>query len=213
MKRKQPVKKIITVVATLVAIAGLLFFAAVSPETKLGYLLFRCVYASPVSKKSLLETYRSNLWTCEGGRIPELTDQFLCSRLESASPQAEIDAIANFYALQASGCEGKRVLSLSDGAKQKVIGSIMQNLDGYGVWQVGQALLLVEELRRGQEIWKGSFASINAQESANWTVWWQKRGLNKVKALYRKWWKAQTPWVMKKIHNPLAGSGIETIGP
>jgi hypothetical protein len=99
MKRKRSLKKIMGLVAALAALAGLLFFAAVSPETKLGYWLFRCVYASPVSKKSLLESYRSNLWTFEGGYIPALTNQFLCSRLETTSSQTEINAVANFYAL------------------------------------------------------------------------------------------------------------------
>jgi hypothetical protein len=89
----------------------------------------------------------------------------------------------------------------------------MQKLDSYSFWQVGQALLLVEELRREEEIWKGSFGPLNAQESANWSVWWQKRGMNKVKALYRKWWQSQASWSVKQKKNPLAGSGIEAVGP
>lgn len=213
MKRNRSAKKKIALVMTFVATIGTLLFAAVSPETRLGYWLFRCVYTSPIAKKPLLESYRSKLWAFEGGYIPELTDYFLCSRLESASLQTEIDAIVNFYVLQASGREGKRITSLSDGAKQKVLGSIMQNLDGYDVEEAGRALLLVEEIRRSEVIWKGSFGSTNAQESINWSSWWRKRGLGKVKNSYRKWWQSQAAWPVKKTQNPLAGSGIEASGP
>jgi len=211
MKQKK-VKKIIAVIIIALFCAGLLAFAAVSPETKLGYSLFRCVYATPISKQYLLDSYRADLWLCEGGYIPTDTDKFLCSRLEESSSDEEITAITNFYRLQANGRETMHLISISDEAKQKIIGSIMQNLDSYDEWHAGQALFLVEELRSGKFIGKGSFAPTNPKEANNWNGWWEKRGLSKIKSLYRKWWNAQTPWSVKKSQNPLAGSGIEIHG-
>jgi len=214
MQNKLSVKKKIAMfTAIFIAVVGTLLFAWASPETTFGYWMFRCVYASPISKKPFLEAYRANLVQVEGGYIPEKTDQFLCSRLEATSSQTEVYAIANFYVLQASGRETKGIISLPESAKPKVTGSIMQHLDNYDEWQAGRALLLVEEIRRGEEIWKGSFAPVNNHESANWVGWWQKRGLNKVKSLYRKWWQSQVPWASKKKQNPLANSGIVASGP
>lgn len=211
MKPKH-IKRIITVVITLVFFIGLLGVAAAWPETKLGYCLFRCVYATPISKQYLLDSYRADLWLCEGGYIPTDTDQFLCSRLEESSSNKEIKAISNFYRLQANGRETENLISISDEGKQKIIGSIMQNFDNYDEWHAGQALFLIEELRSGKFIGKGCFSSTDPKESNNWNGWWKKRGLSKIKSLYRQWWYAQTSWKVKKSQNPLAGSGIEIQG-
>lgn len=199
---------------TLIVMVGLLL-ALAAPKSKPAYWLFRCAYASPVPRKSVLESYHSELLSHAGGYTPEMVDQFLCSRLEATASPREIEAIANFYALQASGREGDRIIAVSDGAKQKIIGSIMRNVDGYDVPQVNQALLLVEELRRGSIIWKGGFAPTNENDhkATNWTQWWLSKGARQVKALYSQWWQAPTPWRVKRMQNPLAGSGIEAIGP
>ena len=192
---------------------GVVLFAVVSPKSKPNYWLFRCAYATPLAKHIVLEQYRSNLWKFGAGYTPDAIDEFLCGRLEANAPQSEINAIAYFYARQASGREGRRILSISGAAKQKVIAAIVQDLDNYDLQQVGPALLLVEELRRGKEIWKGGFGPNNAKESANWSVWWGKRGANEVKNRYRKWWKSANSWAQKKSQNPLAGSNIEAEGP
>ena len=200
-------------VLTSLLFLGVVVFALVSPQSRPNYWLFRCAYSAPIARHIVLERYRSNLWNFGAGYTPNAVDQFLCARLETNAPQSEIDAIAYFYARQASGREGQRIISISDAAKQKVIAAVLRNLDDYNLWQVGPALLLVEELRCGKEIWKGGFGPNNAKESANWSVWWQKRGASEVKNRYRSWWKSTDSWAQKKGRNPLAGSDIEANGP
>ena len=213
MKRKRISRKMALVSFCATLCAGACFVAWMSPKSKAAYFLLRVAYASPVSKKALLQTFRSRLWEHGGGYTPPEADNFFCSRLEASASQEEIDAIASFYASQAQGRETARMMKLSDVAREKVVASIMRDLDNYDVWTRGRALLLVEELRSGKIIWKGSFAPTDEAQALNWTNWWQKRGAAQVTALYRKWWDSDSSWKTKQAINPLAGSGIEAIGP
>ena len=212
MKRKRISRKTALASFCVALCAGACFVAWMSPQSEIAYLLLRVAYAAPVSKKALLQTFRSRLWEHGGGYTPSRTDEFLCSRLEASASQEEIDAIAKFYALQSSGRETERMLKLSDAAKEKVVGAIMRDLDSYDMWSLNRALLLVEELRSGKLIWKGGFGPTEEAQALNWTVWWQKRGAAQVKALYRKWWNADSSWKTKQAVNPLANSGIEASG-
>lgn len=212
MKRKRFSRRMAVISFVVALCAGVPLFAWMSPQSKAAYFLLRVAYASPIDKKALLQTFRSRLWEHGGGYMPPGADNFFYSRLETnASPQ-EIDAIAGFYVSQAEGRETERLLALSDDARQKVVASIMRNLDSYDVWQRGRALLLVEELRSGKTIWKGGFAPTDEAQALNWTNWWQKRGAAQVQTLYKKWWDSDSSWKTKQAQNPLADSGIEASG-
>jgi hypothetical protein len=191
----------------------LVLYSVTEPDAKVGYGVFRIVYSSPVSKGWLLRKFSQGLKDRNGGYIGEPVDKFLCSRLEETDSDSELAAIVGFYSLQAGGREGNNIGSLSDEAKEKVIGFILEHIESYEIGQAEGALLIVEQLRRGVVLPKASFgksdfAGPEREDKFDYERWWLERGLPETKAKYKEWWNTDLAWQAKKAINPLEGSNV-----
>jgi hypothetical protein len=214
MKRSKRILKIgVGAIAALGLAWMLALYSVTEPDTKLGYGVFRIVYSSPVSKGWLLRKFSQGLKDHNGGYIGEPVDKFLCSRLEKTDSDRELAAIVEFYILQAGGREGDNIGTLSDEAKEKVIGFILEHIESYEKGRAEGALLIVEQLRRGVVLPKASFgksdyAGLGREDKFDYERWWYETGLPETKAKYREWWNIDLAWQTKKAINPLEGSNI-----
>ena len=165
----------------------LVIYSFSEPDTKLGYGIFRIAYSSPVPKGWFLRKFSQGLKDNNGGYIGEPVDRFLCSRLEKTDSESEVAAIVEFYSLQAGGREGQNIGSLSDEAKQRGIRFILKHIESYEPRQAWGALLIVEQLRRGEILHKASFRESDFEKykreyNFDYERWWLERGLSETKA-------------------------------
>lgn len=159
----------------------------------------------------MLRQYSNFLDNHNGGYMGETIDTFLCSRLESNTSDSEMAAILEFYSLRAGGREGYQISQISDSSKQRAIPLLLQRGDSYNERQALGALLIVENMRRGETLDKGGFGpAINEWERTdfNFDKWWSKRGLPETKLKYKQWWNTNLEWNQKRLIDPLSNSNV-----
>lgn len=197
--------------------SGLVVYSTADPDTRLGFGVFRVLYAMPIPKDWFLQAFSEGLRKNNGGYIGQPVDEFLCSRLETTDSDAERIAIAEFYISQASGREGQGIAEISNDAKQKVIPLVLSRLDNYEPFQAEKALLIVDWLRRGKVLCKaqmlrnpvyGLYDSRESTVKYDWKEWWLQSGLPEAKFKYRDWWNTNLNWQQKNQIDPLAQSNM-----
>jgi len=181
------------------------------PDNKAGVVLFKTVYSLPLNKKAFLEFY-SPVRENSTGYIPIKVNQFLIQKLEDTNDENEISAIVNFYALQASGHRLGYLFHISGQAKIKIIGQLIKELDDEETF--GGKLMLLEELRTGKRLGKGSFTieGINYPKFSTpreFRKWFSEQFAPTVKTKYQQWWNSTLSWEEKKKINPLEGTNIK----
>jgi hypothetical protein len=205
-------KKILIGFVAIVLILFGLIYAAAEPNGFLRYAFFRTAYSVSVTRAWMLQQYSNFLNNHNGGYMGEPIDTFLCSRLESNTSDSERAAVLEFYSLRAGGREGDRISKISDSSKQRAIPLLLQKVDSYNARQALGALLVIEDMRRGETIYKGGFVlASNEWEKAsfNFDRWWAESGLPETKAKYNRWWNMKLDWNQKKLIDPLSDSNVK----
>jgi len=137
---------------------------------------------------------------------------FLCLRLESNPSENEMAAILGFYTLRAGGREGDQIPKVSDSVKQRAFPLLLGRLNTFNERQSHGALVIVEEMRRGETVCKAFFFprefGTYRSDSFNKQEWWIRKGLPEAKDLYQRWWNLNLSWQEKKETDPLRGSNI-----
>jgi hypothetical protein len=187
-------------------------YAAAERESFLRYALFRTAYSIPLTDAWILRQYSNFLDKYNGGYMGERINTFLCSRLESNPSDSEMAAIIEFYGLRAGGREGYRISEISDVAKQRAISLTLQRVDSYDERLVRGSLLIVENMRRGETIFKGGFGPADyrwRQSNFNFKSWWAENGMAEAKGKYKEWWNGNLTWSQKRLIDPLKNSSVE----
>ena len=192
-------------------------FAVATPESKVGFALFRWSYDVSASKTAALQGFDANLKSYNGGYIPDEIDTFLHSRLENTHSPKEFDAIVDFYAFKAGGREGMNVFTWPAKTKEKATASILSRMDNYSTNHAASALVLIEDMRQGKGDNLGkanliSDAPVSGMSGEKYPIWLQQKGVPEAKALYRKWWNSYPTWEEKTKHDPLEKSHLRIQG-
>lgn len=211
MKRKRYLWGAAGMLILATMLAAFCVGAYMEPQSSPGYTFFRMRYDSTSDKRSLLKWYNNVLINYNGGYIPEQADWFLCTQLQNPTPSTEFEAIVDFYVFKAGGREGRFIFLLPGEVKQRISGSVLNRIENYTPSEASRALILIESLRRGEDLGKAHFNS--PQPSPDCEAWWQQYGLPEAKTRFARWWQAYPTWQEKTKHDPLAASTLEISGP
>jgi len=181
------------------------------PDNEISITLFKTVYSLPIGKKSFLE-FCSPVRKNESGHLPKEINQFLISKIETTNNENEISAIVNFYALQASGHRIGYIYNISEEAKIKVINQLIKEFDNES--NLGGKLMMLEEIRVGKGLGKGSFSIEGTNKPKFSTLeeykqWFDEQSAPIIKIKYQEWWNSNLSWEEKKKINPLQDTNIK----
>lgn len=214
-KRRPLKRRILITMGALAAFGlvgyGLVAYALIEPQTSFGYLVFRAWYGASSSKGNMLQAYTAILETGNGSYIPDAQDRFLCNRLEATSSASERTAIAKFYAAHTYGRVGSYIYAVNDGTKEKVIGLLFGNLSTIEPSEAEDRLLLIEYMRRGEDLGKAAIVD-RAYAGPDYQTWRHKKTVPTASAHFNAWWKVSEPWETKRKRNPLEGSALSIQG-
>src|SRR5205823_225825 len=121
------------------------------------YALLRTAYSLPVTRGWILRQYSNFLDSHNAGNMGDGIDTFLCLRLESNPSENEMAAILEFYTLRAGGREGDQIPKVSDSVKQRAFPLLLGRLNIFNERQSHGALVIAEEMRRGETVCKAFF--------------------------------------------------------
>ena len=183
------------------------------PDEEISIGLFKTVYALPIDRKSFLEFYspvREDNW----GHISKEINDFLIYRIENSTDENELSSIAKFYAIQAIGHRLGYLINISEQSRIKLIGQLVKDLGDEGI--LGGKLMLLEEIRTGKRLGKGS-VSIFGNEyidqpgilTPEYEKWFYKQAAPIVIPKYQEWWNSNLSWEEKKKINPLQDTNIK----
>jgi len=194
---------ILVPVLILVATAGI-------GTTKLHAICFEIGYIITPSTDTYLKTYKSfYLDHHNAGTLNDDIDSYLTQRLETNISANELDAIANFYASNAGGREGVRIVNISETAKNRVIESLVRSLSKPDSRDTFHSLLLIEEIRSGDNLGKGYFGIKGNFFEPFDRDWWESEGEQETKTSFLTWWNSSDDWNIKRHLDPLEKSRIK----
>lgn len=180
MKRKSPLGFISLLLVALTACALALRFVAVTlPSSVPGENLLRWEYARADDKSSYLQEYRARIWEHGGGNVPDGVAQFFAARLDSSHADADVAAIARFYASQGGMREGNFGQLLSEKARQRLVDAILRDWRTYPEKNAWRGFVFIETLRQNKYLGKtfiigaefpGSYAKL-APIAAKFDAW------------------------------------------
>lgn len=181
------------------------------PDNNLSIGLFKTVYILPIGKKSFLEFY-SPVREYGIGYVPKEINDFLIYRIENSTDESEISAIANFYAIQASGHRIGYLINISEPAKMKLVNQLVKELDDEATL-IGK-LMLLEEIRTSKGLGKGSISIEGIKYPRFSTLrefdqWFYEQSAPIVIPKYQEWWNSNLSWEEKKKINPLQDTNIK----
>ncbi|MCA1642906.1 MAG: hypothetical protein LC785_13375 [Acidobacteria bacterium] len=189
-----------------------LAYAAAQPNSFLRYTMFRTAYSVPQTRGWMLRQYSYFLDNNNAGYMGISIERFLCSRLASNPPDAEMKAVLEFYSLRAGGREGYGITQLPDEVRRRAIPLLLGRLDAYDNRQAYGALVMVEQMRRGKIVCKAYFFPRDFLKSAppnfNEREWWVEKGLPEAKTSFQTWWNSNVSWQEKKSADPLGSSNV-----
>ena len=181
------------------------------PSNELSITLFKTVYNLPIGKKTFLEFY-SPVRKNESGHLPKEIHQFLVNKIETTNNENEFSAILNFYALQASGHRIGYLHNISEEAKIKAIDQLIKEINEKS--NLGGKIMMLEEIRTGKNLGKGSFSIETTNQPKFSTVeeygkWFDEQSALIIEAKYHEWWNSNSSWEEKKKINPLQDTNIK----
>lgn len=181
------------------------------PDNEISITLFKAVYNLPFGKKTFLEFYSPGREDVRG-KVPVEINQFLIQKIETTNDENEISAIVHFYALQANAHRIGYIYHISEEAKMKVTNQLIKELNDES--NLGGKLMMLEEIRTGKRLGKGSFG-IEGLNHPNFSTleehreWFDKQSARIVKTKYQEWWTSNLSWEEKKKINPLQDTNIK----
>lgn len=161
MKRKFPIGFIALSLVTIVACALAFVFVGVNaPKSVAGVNLFRLEYEIFSDKNEYLNKYRARIWEHGGGYVSDNAAQFFAARLDSShaddevAANAEVAAIARFYASQGGMREGNFGQLLSERARQRLVDAILRDWRTYPEKNAWRGFVFIETLRQNKYLGK-----------------------------------------------------------
>lgn len=182
-----------------------------SPDNENSVGLFKIAYNISFGKKTFFRFY-SPVRENERGYIPKEVNQFLIQKIENTNDESELSALIDFYALQANGYRIGYLFHISEQAKIKVASQLVKELANEE--NLGGKLMMLEEIRTGKLLGKGSYSIevVNQPEFSTveeYGKWFDEQAAPIVKTKYQEWWNSNLSWEEKKKINPLEGTNIK----
>jgi hypothetical protein len=202
-------KKLTIAFVIIILGAGFVTYGVVEPQTTVGYVVFRSAYLFPPTRPSFLRFLNDSLRENNGGYVPSAIDQFLIDRLWQCKGSAEWQTIVDFEVRQTSARWGSALwFSENEQGKGSVIAYLIANLDKYSAEDAASAMVLIEALRRNEQLIKHDINIHYWDEEHQMYVWPQDKRAQATK-LFRRWWGDGHQWPNNRSQNPLEGSGFE----
>jgi hypothetical protein len=180
--------------AVVAAVAVVILYAVVQPESDFGVRLFRLRYEISRNRPNFLTSFSGVLSQFGSGSIPDPIDTYLVSRFVSTPLDAERAGIADFYVRQQQrGRPGNHLHNMGE----RFVEQLFQRLPHYHAQQQLAAIATIEGCRQAGSIGKFYFTPLaSAVED-------RKLPLETVIAAYNRWWHTPLPWLQKVALNPI----------
>lgn len=186
-----------------VVLCGFAGFGVVEPHSTVGHVVFHTAYLFPPTRPAFLKFYNWSLWEFEGGYLTPTIDLFLIGRLDNCLGTAEETAIIDFQINQGSGRWGDALLRESDKSQYRIIANIMARIDSMDERRTNSALILIEAMRRRNDLNKGYFYStLEPAAGADQAL------IERAKECFKNWWQGGANWPASRTENPLEGTEI-----
>lgn len=181
------------------------------PGHPVNVFVFKLLYITSINKKPFLSFYSPARRDVNAGTIPPEVDEFLCERAETAG-ESEIEAIADFYALQSGGRQGGCIYLVSDRTAERLIGHLISRIEDETNGDVAGEISIVEQIRTRQSLGKGglnSAATENRPSTAEeWESWKYSVALPIARQRYSEWWNSHGTWKDKRRVFALDGTTV-----
>ena len=204
--RRHHWKKLALASLLIIIAAGFVGYGVIEPQTPIGYIIFSARYVFPPTRPNYLQFLTESLRENNDGYVPRAVDEFLVGRLRQRENSAELEAIIDFQVRQSSARWGMAmfspVFSDSEDEKGEVIGYLIRHVDKYSSEEAASAMVLIEALRRDQQLIKHDI-NIHYWDDEHQKYVWPSEQRAQAIELFRRWWGDGHQWPKNKPQSPL----------
>ncbi len=191
---------------SLCLLLGLRQLAQAWPHRTPGTLWLLMQYHLASDRAAVLAAYSVAL-RAHGVAPASAVSEHLAQRLQHSlsSPDAEAEQIVDFFLSQSVATTHPALIALSREPRiaEALTGQILLRTPLQPAAQQEQALALVEQLRRGQILYKPRLGPLTYSEKA----------VADALSHYQDWWRSPLAWSERRLRDPLAGTPLAWVEP
>lgn len=191
---------------SLCCLLGIRQLAQLLPHQTPGTLWMLMRYRLSSDRSAVLAAYSAELRAREVAPAPALMEH-LALRLQNllSPPNEEAEQLVDFFLSQPVPSAHQALVDISRETRiaEALTGLTLLRISLQSAAHKEQALALIEQLRRGQRLYKPRLGPQPFSEQA----------VADALAHYQSWWRLQLPWPERRLRDPLAGTPLAWVEP